>query len=90
MSLLHDEIKREFNNAVQHIRSSEKNDKIGDETKLKFYSLYKQATIGKCNTEQPWAINVVERAKWDSWNQLGNMKKETAMIKYLELYVKTK
>ena len=35
-----------------------------DETKLKYYSYYKQATEGKCTKEQPYFIDYVNRAKW--------------------------
>lgn len=85
------EIKSNFDFAVQQVRNSESNGKKGptNEEKLQFYGLYKQATVGPCNTTQPWAFQVVERAKWDAWNVLGNMSKEDAMIKYCELYMET-
>ena len=35
-----------------------------NDLKLKFYGYYKQATVGKCNASQPWAIDMVNRAKW--------------------------
>jgi len=31
---------------------------LDDATKLKLYGLYKQATIGDVNIDQPWAIQV--------------------------------
>ena len=86
-----EEIKENFLFAVDSIKNSQSNNPgmkgPTDQERLKFYSLYKQATIGKCNTQQPWAINVVDRAKWDAWNSLGNMKKQDAMIKYCELFL---
>ena len=54
-------------------------------TLLELYSLYKQATIGKCNISQPWAVQIKARSKWDAWDALGNMSKKTAMQKYVEL-----
>ena len=72
------EIKENFDFAVNQIRNS-KQTKSGsptNEQKLKFYGLYKQATLGKCNTPKPWAIQVEAYAKWNAWNDLGNMKKE--------------
>ena len=33
-------------------------------TKLKYYSFYKQATIGNVNIDQPWAVDMTNRAKW--------------------------
>jgi acyl-CoA-binding protein len=83
------EIEDNFNFAVEQIRNStSKNSKLTDAIKLKFYALYKQATVGKCNTAQPWAYQIVDRSKWDAWNELDNMSKETAMTKYCELFVK--
>lgn len=82
------EIEDNFNFAVEQIRNTEsKGSGPSDAIKLQFYALYKQATIGKCNIPQPWALQVVDRAKWDAWNKLGNMSKETAMTKYCELYM---
>lgn len=81
------EIEQNFKFAVDQIKSSNSTKTVSDDLKLRFYALYKQATIGKCNTPKPWAVQVVERAKWDAWNTLGTMTKETAMVKYCELYI---
>lgn len=56
-----------------------------DEARLLFYALHKQATEGPCKDSKPWAWNVVESAKWQSWTQLGNMPQMEAM----RLYVRT-
>lgn len=58
---------------------------FNDETRLLFYALHKQATAGPCKEAKPWSWNVVESAKWQSWNQLGAMSGMDAM----RLYVKT-
>lgn len=58
---------------------------ISNEQRLLFYSLYKQATVGECNTSKPSFWNVVEKYKWEAWKALGNMEKETAMQKYVEM-----
>jgi len=83
------EIQENFEFAVEQIRASNAPGSNGptDNEKLKFYGLYKQATLGVCTSPQPWAIQVVDRAKWDAWNALGNMSKETAMTKYCDLYM---
>lgn len=49
------------------------------------YSYYKQATVGPCNIEQPWAIQVEARAKWDAWDGVRNVSKEKAMTTYIML-----
>lgn len=83
------EIKENFEFAVAQVREQDPNARNGpnDDEKLKFYGLYKQATIGKCDTPQPWAVQVVARAKWDAWNKLGNMSKIDAMTKYCDLFM---
>lgn len=76
-----------FNFAAEQVARSTPNKPISDGTKLKFYALYKQATIGPCNTPQPWAVKIADRAKWDSWNSLGTMTKSQAMTEYCDLYL---
>uniref|UniRef100_A0A3B4YVS9 Acyl-CoA-binding domain-containing protein 5 n=1 Tax=Seriola lalandi dorsalis TaxID=1841481 RepID=A0A3B4YVS9_SERLL len=51
---------------------------------LKFYSYYKQATVGACNIPRPGFWDAVGKAKWDAWDSLGNMSKEEAMAAYVE------
>ncbi|XP_048469161.1 acyl-CoA-binding domain-containing protein 5A [Rhincodon typus] len=51
---------------------------------LKFYSYYKQATLGPCNTTRPGFWDLIGKYKWDAWNSLGDMSKEEAMIAYVE------
>nr|CAB3219679.1 acyl-CoA-binding domain-containing protein 5 [Phallusia mammillata] len=51
---------------------------------LMFYAYYKQATEGPCNKPKPWSFDVINKAKWDAWNKLGNMTQETAMDNYVK------
>jgi acyl-CoA-binding protein len=51
---------------------------------LRFYGLYKQATLGKCTEPKPSFWAVIAKAKWDAWKSHGNMPKEEAMKKYVE------
>uniref|UniRef100_UPI0037E7EE36 acyl-CoA-binding domain-containing protein 5A isoform X2 n=1 Tax=Semicossyphus pulcher TaxID=241346 RepID=UPI0037E7EE36 len=51
---------------------------------LKFYSYYKQATVGVCNIPRPGFWDAVGKAKWDAWNSLGEMSKEEAMKAYVD------
>eukprot|EP00898_Chlorokybus_atmophyticus_P001743 jgi/Chlat1/256/Chrsp1S08780 len=43
------------------------------------------ATVGPCGDSKPWSWNVVERAKWEGWKQLGQMPAVEAM----RLFVRT-
>ncbi len=49
------------------------------------YGYFKQATVGNCNTSQPWAIDLKNRAKWDNWNSRKGLSKEEAEGKYIAL-----
>ncbi|KAF8372876.1 hypothetical protein PRIPAC_79305 [Pristionchus pacificus] len=50
---------------------------------LTMYSLYKQATLGPCETSQPAFWRIEERYKWDSWHKLGDMDPVEAMETYV-------
>ena len=56
-----------------------------NEELLDLYALYKQATVGDCNTDRPGMLDMKGRAKWDKWNELKGMSKEDAEKKYVEL-----
>ncbi|KAK1884824.1 Acyl-CoA-binding domain containing protein 5A [Dissostichus eleginoides] len=51
---------------------------------LKFYSYYKQATVGACNIPRPGFWDAVGKAKWDAWSSLEDMSKEKAMAGYVD------
>lgn len=73
-----------FNYYSKKVKESKPTDKVIDnDTKLNFYKYYKQATIGDNNTEQPFFFNVVDRAKWDAWNNLKGTSKNEAMKMYI-------
>lgn len=54
--------------------------------KLKFYGLFKQATVGKNDTKRPGMLDFVGKAKWDAWTALGEMTAEEAMEQYVAVY----
>ena len=49
------------------------------------YSLFKQATVGDCNTERPGMFDPKGKAKWDAWDGRKGMSKEDAEKAYAEL-----
>lgn len=57
----------------------------GNETKLKMYALFKQATLGKNTTDKPGAFNFVAQAKWSAWNELGDMSQDEAKNSYADI-----
>ena len=62
-----------FDKAVKYAREhrDELEKKTNNEQRLNFYSLYKQATVGNCNTDRPGGLfNWERKAMWDAWDQL--------------------
>ncbi|EIE23784.1 galactose oxidase [Coccomyxa subellipsoidea C-169] len=75
-----------FHAAVNFIVNSVPGTKpVPDELRLALFALHQQATVGPCTEAKPWGWNVVESAKWESWNQLGNMSSVEAMRLYVKL-----
>mmetsp|Transcript_3336 Transcript_3336/g.9052 ORF Transcript_3336/g.9052 Transcript_3336/m.9052 type:complete len:98 (+) Transcript_3336:194-487(+) len=77
------ELEARFKRAVDYVQAQPGESTLGNSDKLKFYSLFKQATTGKCKGKQPSRLKIVARAKYDAWKGLGNMPKATAMKTYI-------
>ena len=57
---------------------------VSNDTKLRLYALYKQATEGACtSSKKPSFFDIVGNAKFDAWSKLGNMSKDDAMTNYI-------
>jgi acyl-CoA-binding protein len=56
-----------------------------NETMLKLYALFKQATKGDVDGERPGGFDFVARAKYDAWETLKGMPASAAMTKYVDL-----
>lgn len=66
-------------------------EKPDNETLLKLYSLYKQATEGDNTEEGPAnAFDFVAKFKHEAWEKLKGMTKDTAMEQYADLVEKLK
>ena len=60
--------------------------KPDNETLLKIYSLYKQATDGDINIDPPANMfDFVAKAKYDAWLKLKGVSQEDAMKQYINL-----
>jgi diazepam-binding inhibitor (GABA receptor modulating acyl-CoA-binding protein) len=74
----------QFNEAVANSKLLPS--KPDNETLLKLYSLYKQATEGDNNGEAPSnPFDIVARAKYNVWTEVKGKSKEDAMKEYVEL-----
>lgn len=78
-------MEQRFNAAVNVIRGLPKSGSYqpSNGMMLRFYSYFKQATLGPCTQSKPPFWDIVGRAKYDAYKRLGNMSKDRAM----ELYV---
>ena len=56
-----------------------------NEELLELYGLYKQATVGDCNTDRPGMFDPKGRAKWDKWNEAKGTSQDDAKTKYVEI-----
>lgn len=75
----------QFQAAVSVIQNLPKNGSYRPsyEEMLRFYSYYKQATMGPCVAPRPGFWDPIGRYKWDAWNSLGKMSREEAMAAYI-------
>lgn len=76
-----------FRDAVAFVEKLPPKPPQSNATRLAFYSLYKQATIGplaSTGVAKPSLLSgFVKRAKWQAWNDLGRMTAKKAMKKYI-------
>ena len=56
-----------------------------NDTLLKLYALYKQATDGDANGPKPGFFDFVNTAKYEAWSRLRGMQPADAQKKYIEL-----
>lgn len=75
-----------FNRAANYLQSLAANLDSGQ--LLGFYGLYKQATVGTCDTGKPSWYQAQAKQKWEAWRCLGDMSKETAMENYISALTK--
>jgi len=61
-----------------------------NDTLLRLYAFYKQATAGDISGKRPGMMDMVGRAKYDAWAGLQGTSKEAAMQSYIELVERLK
>ncbi len=71
----------EFDQAVASVADLTKDP--GNDTKLRLYALYKQATVGDADGKRPGFTNPVGRAKYDAWAKLSGTSSEQAEADYI-------
>ena len=71
----------EFEAAVAAVGTLRKDP--GNETKLRLYALYKQATVGDVTGKRPGMMDFKGRAKFDAWAKKKGTSKDQAMTAYV-------
>ncbi|HEY1398439.1 MULTISPECIES: acyl-CoA-binding protein [unclassified Roseateles] len=56
-----------------------------NQTLLKLYALFKQASAGDVEGDRPGMTDFVNRAKWDAWKALEGKTNDEAMQDYIDL-----
>lgn len=77
------DIQKKFEEAAERAQHLSK--RPDNETMLKLYSLYKQATVGDVSGKRPGFTDFVGRAKYDAWAKLKGQSTDTAMQAYISL-----
>lgn len=81
-----DELTEQFSKAAKHLQSLAS--ELGTEKLLLLYSYYKQGLEGPCNVPKPSWYDLKNKSKWEAWKCLGNMPKEDAKQRYVDLVEK--
>lgn len=77
------DLKTAFEQATRDVQDlSERPD---NETLLRLYALYKQATEGDVSGDRPGFFDFVGTAKYEAWSKLKGTSREDAMRKYVDL-----
>lgn len=77
------DLKARFEQAVAD--SKQLSEKPDNNTLLKIYSLFKQASAGDVQGDRPGMMDFVGRAKYDAWAALKGQSSDTAMQAYIDL-----
>jgi acyl-CoA-binding protein len=77
------DLQSQFQQAAQD--SKQLKSKPDNDTLLKLYALYKQATKGDASGKRPGRFDMVGRAKYDAWAKIKGMSIDEAMQAYVDL-----
>lgn len=77
------DLKAKFERAVADSKSLP--ERPDNQTLLKLYALFKQASTGDVEGKRPGFTDMVGRAKWDAWNEIKGTSKDDATKQYIAL-----
>lgn len=70
---------------VMHLKNVPSSDEM-----LEVYALFKQATVGDCNTQCPSIWDVKGNSKWNAWNTKKGVSRTLAEESYISLVKRLK
>lgn len=74
-------LQENFDKAVEDVKNL--NATPSDADLLEIYGLYKQSTVGDCNTEKPGFLDFKGKSKWEAWNGRKGMSQDDAKQAYV-------
>ena len=77
------DLKAKFEQAVADSKNLP--ERPDNQTLLKLYALYKQASTGDVEGKRPGFTDMVGRAKWDAWSEIKGTSNTDAMKQYVSL-----
>ena len=77
------DLKTRFEAAARAVQSLPR--RPDNETLLKLYALYKQATLCDASGKRPGFTDIAGRAKYDAWERQKGTSKDDAMHAYINL-----
>ena len=77
------DLKEKFEQAVAYSKNLP--ERPDNQTLLKLYALYKQASTGDVEGKRPGFTDMVGRAKWDAWSEIKGTSNTDAMNQYVSL-----
>jgi diazepam-binding inhibitor (GABA receptor modulating acyl-CoA-binding protein) len=77
------DLNAQFEKAAQDVQKLPQ--KPDNDTLLRLYALYKQATVGDVSGKRPGFMDMVGQAKYDAWAKVKGNSKDAAMQSYINL-----
>ena len=77
------DLKAQFEQAVADSKNLP--ERPDNQTLLKLYALFKQASSGDVDGKRPGFTDMVGRAKWDAWNACKGTASDAAKQQYIDL-----
>ena len=75
------DLRKQFDAAAEAVKTVE--ERPDNDTMLRLYSLYKQATEGDVKGDKPGFFDFVGTAKYEAWSKLKGTSADEAMKKYI-------